>query len=82
MQPWEKENGKDIWFNIQRRRYGGDLEGILEKLDYLQEFGINAIYLNPVFEAPSLHKYDAATYHHVDPYFGPDPAGDKKTHPY
>jgi cyclomaltodextrinase / maltogenic alpha-amylase / neopullulanase len=77
LQPWELENGKDIWFNIQRRRYGGDLQGIIDKLDYIQELGINAIYLNPVFEAPSLHKYDGATYHHVDPYFGPDPEGDK-----
>jgi cyclomaltodextrinase / maltogenic alpha-amylase / neopullulanase len=78
MQAWEKENGKDIWFNIQRRRYGGDIQGIIDKLDYLQELGVNSLYLNPVFEAPSLHKYDAATYHHVDPNFGPDPEGDRK----
>jgi cyclomaltodextrinase / maltogenic alpha-amylase / neopullulanase len=76
--PYEQRNGKDIWFNIQRRRYGGDLQGIIEKLDYLQDLGITAIYLNPVFEAPSSHKYDGATYHHIDPYFGPDPAGDKE----
>lgn len=78
LQPYEKKNGKDIWFNIQRRRYGGDIQGILDKLDYLQDLGVNAIYLNPVFEAPSLHKYDGATYHHVDPNFGPDPEGDRK----
>ncbi len=78
LQPYEKENGKDIWFNIQRRRYGGDLQGIIDKLDYLKKLGIGAIYLNPVFWAPSLHKYDAITYHHIDPYFGPDPEGDKK----
>jgi cyclomaltodextrinase / maltogenic alpha-amylase / neopullulanase len=78
MQAWEKENGKDIWFNIQRRRYGGDLQGIINKLDYLEELGVNALYLNPVFEAPSLHKYDGATYHHIDPNFGPDPEGDRK----
>jgi glycosidase len=78
LQPYEKENGKDIWFNIQRRRYGGDLQGIIDKLNYLKELGIGAIYLNPVFQAPSLHKYDAATYHHIDPHFGPDPEGDKK----
>lgn len=78
LQPWEKENGKDVWFNIQRRRYGGDLQGIIDKLDYLQDLGVTALYLNPIFESPSLHKYDGATFHHVDPHFGPDPAGDKK----
>lgn len=78
LQPYEKLNGKDIWFNIQRRRYGGDLQGIIDKLDYLSELGINAIYLNPIFEAPSMHKYDGATYHHVDPNFGPDPKGDRE----
>lgn len=76
LQPYEKTNGKDIWYNLQRRRYGGDLQGIINKLDYLKELGIGAIYLNPVFEAPSLHKYDGATYHHIDPYFGPDPESD------
>jgi len=59
--PYEKKNGKDIWFNLQRRRYGGDLQGIIDKLDYLKELGIGAIYLNPVFWSPSSHKYDAAT---------------------
>jgi glycosidase len=76
-QPWEKANGRDIWFNLQRRRYGGDLAGIIEKLDYLQELGVTALYLNPVFTSPSLHKYDGATYHHIDPTFGPDPQGDR-----
>lgn len=78
LQPYELKNGKDIWFNIQRRRYGGDIQGIIDKLDYLKDLGIGAIYLNPVFEAPSSHKYDGATYHHIDPYFGPDPEADKK----
>ncbi len=78
LQPYEKQNGNDIWFNLQRRRYGGDLQGIIDKLDYLKELGITALYLNPIFEAPSLHKYDGATYHHADPNFGPDPNGDRK----
>lgn len=78
LQPYEKLNGKNFWFNVQRRRYGGDLQGIIDKLDYLKELGVSALYLNPVFEAPSHHKYDGATYHHVDPYLGPDPEGDKK----
>ncbi len=78
LQPYERKNGKDIWHNIQRRRYGGDIQGIIDKLDYIQDLGITALYLNPVFEAPSLHKYDGATYHHIDPNFGPDPTGDRK----
>lgn len=78
LQPYEKENGKNIWFNMQRRRYGGDIQGIIDKLEYLQELGVTALYLNPVFESPSLHKYDGATYHHIDPNFGPDPDGDRK----
>ena len=76
LQSYEKENGKDIWFNIQRRRYGGDLQGIINKLDYLEDLGVSALYLNPVFMSPSSHKYDASTYHHIDPYFGPSPAED------
>ncbi|MCU0611560.1 MAG: glycoside hydrolase family 13 protein, partial [Candidatus Eisenbacteria bacterium] len=77
LQPYEQKNGRDIWFNLQRRRYGGDLQGIIDRLDYLRDLGIGAIYLNPVFQAPSLHKYDGVSYHHIDPTFGPDPAGDR-----
>jgi glycosidase len=77
MQPYEKENGQNLWSNLIRRRYGGDLQGILDKVDYLQDLGITAIYLNPVFESPSHHKYDAALYHHIDRTLGPDPEGDK-----
>lgn len=78
LQPWEKVNGKGFYYNAQLRRYGGDLQGVLDKLDYLQKLGVNAIYLNPIFESPSLHKYDATMYHHVDDNFGPDPEGDRK----
>ncbi len=76
LQPYEQKNRKDIYFNIQRRRYGGDLQGILNKLDYIESLGVNAIYLTPIFWSPSSHKYDALCYHHVDPTFGPDPSGD------
>ena len=63
---------------ITRRRYGGDIQGMLDELAYIKSLGVNAIYLNPVFyQAPSLHKYDAIMYHHIDPHFGPDPEGDK-----
>ena len=58
------------------RRFGGDLQGVLDKLDYLQDLGITAIYFNPLNDSPSLHKYDARNYRHIDRTFGPDPAGD------
>ena len=75
--PWEKELGPDFYENgVYYRRYGGDLRGVIDKLDYLSALGINAIYFNPVFYGRSLHKYDGNSFHHVDPYFGPDPAGD------
>jgi cyclomaltodextrinase len=77
-QPWETADGKGFYYRVQQRRYGGDLQGVLDKLDYLVALGVNAIYFNPLFESPSLHKYGAAMYHHVDKNFGPDPDGDRK----
>ncbi|MCX7773641.1 MAG: alpha amylase N-terminal ig-like domain-containing protein [Clostridia bacterium] len=50
--------------------FGGDLEGVQQKLPYLKELGVNAIYLNPIFTAPSIHKYDCMDYYEVDPHFG------------
>lgn len=50
--------------------YGGDLRGIIEKLSYLQELGITGLYLTPVFEADSNHKYNTKNYRRVDPQFG------------
>lgn len=50
--------------------YGGDLDGITSKLPYLQQLGVTALYLNPVFTAPSVHKYDTEDYYQVDPCFG------------
>lgn len=73
---WEKSLGNNFRDGVFKRRYGGDLQGILDKLDYLQELGIGALYLNPIFDAVSLHKYDTSYYHHVDRFFGPDPQGD------
>jgi glycosidase len=78
LQPWEEQNGEGFGHNAQLRRYGGDIQGIIDKLDYLSDLGITAIYLNPVFEAPSLHKYDATYYHHIDDNFGPNPKKDKQ----
>ncbi len=77
LQPWEKNTGKDFYANVNIRRYGGDIQGIIDKLDYLKNLGITALYLNPIFESPSLHKYDASMYHHVDNNFGPNPNLDR-----
>lgn len=54
--------------------YGGDLKGVLQKIPYLKELGVTAVYLNPIFTAPSNHKYDCIDYFHVDPHFGGDAA--------
>jgi cyclomaltodextrinase len=75
---WALKTGKQFNDAVQYRRYGGDLQGVLDKLDYLQDLGITALFLNPINDAPSLHKYDARNYHHVDVNFGPDPVGDNK----
>lgn len=53
-----------------REFYGGDLAGIMAKLDYLKDLGVEAIYLNPIFVSPSNHKYDAQDYDNIDPHFG------------
>ena len=78
LQPWEKTTGHDFYWNAGVRRYGGDLQGIIDHLDYLQDLGVTAIYLTPIFESPSSHKYDTRMYHHVDNNFGPNPAEDEK----
>ena len=77
-QPWEADVRPDDFYSMHTfRRYGGDLQGIIDQLDYLVELGITAVYLNPIFDADSHHKYDGNTYHHIDYHFGPDPAGDR-----
>ncbi len=75
---WEKQSGRNRNHSYYERRYGGDIQGIIDKLDYIKNLGVGAIYLNPVFEAVSLHKYDGSSYHHIDVNFGPDPVGDRK----
>lgn len=75
---WTKDLDTDFYGGLGLRRYGGDLQGVIDKLDYLEELGITAIYFNPLNDAPSLHKYDARNYHHIDVNFGPDPEGDNK----
>lgn len=54
--------------------FGGDLQGVTKKIPYLKELGVTAVYLNPIFIAPSVHKYDCLDYFHVDPHFGGDEA--------
>jgi glycosidase len=76
-EPWAAATGKDFYGTVNFRRYGGDLQGLLDRLDYLQDLGVTALYLNPINDAPSLHKYDARTYHHIDRNFGPNPRGDE-----
>ncbi|MBQ9990125.1 MAG: glycoside hydrolase family 13 protein [Lachnospiraceae bacterium] len=53
-----------------RTFYGGDLQGVMDKLDYLKDLGIDAIYFNPLFVSPSNHKYDIQDYDYIDPHIG------------
>jgi alpha-glucosidase len=50
--------------------YGGDLQGVWDKLDYLENLGVEVIYLNPIFVSPSNHKYDCQDYDYIDPHYG------------
>ena len=65
----------DDWYKYPatmgvREFYGGDLQGVLDKMDYLQDLGIEVIYFNPLFVSPSNHKYDIQDYDYIDPHFG------------
>ena len=65
----------DDWYRYPaqmdvREFYGGDLQGVLDKLDYLQDLGVEVIYFNPLFVSPSNHKYDIQDYDYIDPHFG------------
>ncbi len=53
-----------------REFYGGDLRGVMEKLDYLQDLGVEVLYFNPLFVSPSNHKYDIQDYDYIDPHYG------------
>ena len=63
---WDK---KPAYMGV-REFYGGDLQGVLDKLDYLQDLGVEVIYSNPLFVSPSNHKYDIQDYDYIDPHFG------------
>ncbi len=60
----------NLYHWVYDRRYGGDLQGVVEKLDYLADLGVTALYFNPVFEGDSLHKYDATDFRHIDDNLG------------
>ena len=53
-----------------RNFYGGDLQGVMDKLDYLQDLGVEVVYFNPLFVSPSNHKYDIQDYDYIDPHYG------------
>ena len=65
----------DDWYRYPkemdvREFYGGDLQGVLDKMDYLQDLGVEVIYFNPLFVSPSNHKYDIQDYDYIDPHIG------------
>lgn len=69
--PWEARDGATFYkYDVFFRFYGGDFQGVEQKLDYLRELGVNALYFNPIFKAESNHKYDATNFLHVDDHFG------------
>lgn len=67
-----KDGIDEGWYKIPTAKdiYGGNLKGILNKLDYLEELGINCLYLTPIFSSPSNHKYDTIDYYSIDKNFG------------
>lgn len=70
--PGRKTNTNGVWGDTPKPDsfFGGDFEGIIQHLDYLAELGISGIYMTPIFEAPTNHKYDTIDYMKIDPQFG------------
>lgn len=71
----EKSHKVEDWNSVSkdasvRDFYGGDLQGVIDKLDYLKDLGIEVLYFNPLFVSPSNHKYDIQDYDYIDPHFG------------
>ena len=60
----------NLYSYVYNRFYGGDIQGIQQELPYLRHLGVNALYLTPVFQAPSVHKYDPSSFIHIDDGFG------------
>ena len=68
--PWRPNSGDGSDEHFNNDFFGGDLAGIIDKLDYIKDLGANTIYMTPVFRASSNHKYDTADFKHIDPGFG------------
>ena len=67
-EPYDPSNA---WWNTYSSTfYGGDLRGVIDKLDYLQSFGVNTLYFNPIFDSPSNHRYDGRDYMTIAPSLG------------
>lgn len=71
--------GTEPWGRAPTREnfFGGDLEGIIQGLDYIADLGCNALYLTPIFKAATNHKYDTYDYFTIDPHFGDDATFDR-----
>lgn len=78
-QPYEKGNDRKLHDNLLRRRYCGDINGIISKLNYLRDLGVTALYITPLQYSPSLHKYDGTNFLHIDPFLGSTPRMDIQT---
>jgi cyclomaltodextrinase / maltogenic alpha-amylase / neopullulanase len=74
--PQEAAFTPSFYPNAFRRQYGGDLEGVRRRIPYLANLGVGAVILSPIFESRSSHKFDHASWHHVDRHFGPRIDGD------
>jgi cyclomaltodextrinase / maltogenic alpha-amylase / neopullulanase len=70
--PGNDPPGTEPWGGMPTTRnyFGGDLRGIMQRLDYLSALGVNALYLNPIFTSPTNHKYQTSDYLAIDPHFG------------
>jgi len=67
----EKQQGKSFYINASLRRYGGDLQGILNRLDYLEDLGVDVLYLTSIFTSVDPLHYSVSDHRHVDPHLGP-----------
>ena len=68
--PWRPHSGDGSDDEYSNDFFGGDIAGIIEKLDYIRSVGANTLYITPMFTAASNHKYDTADWKHIDPHFG------------
>lgn len=70
--PGNDPEGTEAWGGLPtpRNSFGGDLRGIIDRMDYLRELGITLLYLTPVFQSTSNHKYNIRDYYDIDPQFG------------